>query len=163
MEEIYLLTKHNNRRKILNEGMKKHVREWSLKFQGKKLYDFLECFQSHSYKKVIIHGDLTASNIIYSEKKKRVNRIIDFTDAQIGDPAFNFAGLYWSFGPPNFTKDVLLSCYKTLESLDSIFNIVSKFYGLQPVFHELLYAIRNNQKVNWGAALDRFSYLYTKL
>jgi len=38
---------------------------------------------------------------------------------------------------------------------------ISKFYGLQPVFHVLLYAIENNQKVTWGFALQKFSYLYT--
>lgn len=119
--------------------------------------NFMDCFPSLSYKKSIIHGDLTASNIIYSRMKNRVNGVIDFTDAQIGDPAFDFAGLYWAFGP-EFTKEVL-SWYRSPESSNSLFDRVKSFYGLQPVFHELLYSIKNNQQINWDIAFHKFSYL----
>lgn len=118
---------------------------------------FISRYPSHTFKKSIIHGDLTISNIIYNERKSRVEAIIDFTDAQIGDPAFDFAGLYWSYGP-DFTKKVL-SWYKTSESIDGLFERVKTFYGLQPVFHELLYSVRNNQTINWNTALDRVSML----
>ena len=106
--------------------------------------------------KVLIHGDLTTSNILFQKEKGLVSGIIDFTDAQIGDPAFDFAGLYWSFGP-DFTTEVL-SHYQAADK-ESIFDRVQSFYGLQPVFHNLLYAIKENQHVDWETALDRFSYL----
>ncbi|WP_313800207.1 aminoglycoside phosphotransferase family protein [Cytobacillus sp.] len=118
---------------------------------------FINNYSNLSYQKTIIHGDLTASNIIYNKTLNRIEGIIDFTDAQFGDPAFDFAGLYWTFGP-DFTKEVL-SFYTSLESSDSIFKRVSSFYGLQPVFHELLYALKNEQKINWESALDRFFQL----
>ncbi|WP_375137316.1 phosphotransferase [Cytobacillus oceanisediminis] len=107
-------------------------------------------------KKVIIHGDLTTANILFNQEKGLVNGIIDFTDAQIGDPAFDFAGLYWSFGP-DFTKDVL-SYYKA-EDKESIFKRVQSFYGLQPIFHNLIFAVKENLDVNWETAFERFSYL----
>jgi aminoglycoside 2''-phosphotransferase len=129
--------------------------------QQREISSFFECFLEKypktTFSKVIIHGDLTVSNMIYCENKGRISGIIDFTDAQLGDPAFDFAGLYWSFGP-NFTKDVL-TYYKSQEPLDAIFERVSKFYGLQPVFHNLLYEIKNNKSINWDTALDRFFYL----
>jgi aminoglycoside 2''-phosphotransferase len=121
--------------------------------------NFINSYPSLSYKKSIIHGDLTTSNIIYNKKINRVDGIVDFTDTQIGDPAFDFAGLYWTFGT-DFTKEVL-SWYSTSELSDSIFRRVNTFYGLQPVFHELLYAIKNNQKINWESTIERFSYLKT--
>ncbi|MDW2879168.1 MULTISPECIES: aminoglycoside phosphotransferase family protein [Bacillaceae] len=119
--------------------------------------DFLEEFPGYSIKKSIIHGDLTASNIIYSEKKGRISAVIDFTDAQLGDPAFDFAGIYWAYGE-NFTKEVL-SWYQTNESADALFKRVQSFYGLQPIFHELLYDVRNGKKPDWKAGLGKFGAL----
>ncbi|PLR71203.1 aminoglycoside phosphotransferase family protein [Bacillus sp. UMB0728] len=119
--------------------------------------DFLEEFPGYSIKKSIIHGDLTASNIIYSEKKGRISAVIDFTDAQLGDPAFDFAGIYWAYGE-NFTKEVL-SWYQTNESADALFKRVQSFYGLQPIFHDLLYDVRNGKKPDWKAGLGKFGAL----
>ncbi|USK53158.1 aminoglycoside phosphotransferase family protein [Cytobacillus solani] len=118
---------------------------------------FINNYSSLSYKKTLIHGDLTPSNIIFNKTINRIDGIIDFTDAQFGDPAFDFAGLYWTFGP-DFTQKVL-SWYNNTECADLIFNRVRTFYGLQPVFHELLHVIKNKQKMNWESALDRFSQL----
>jgi aminoglycoside 2''-phosphotransferase len=109
-----------------------------------------------THQTVPIHGDLTTSNIIFNKKTGLVNGIIDFTDAQLGDPAFDFAGLYWAFGP-DFTREVL-SHYQSGEN-EAIFNRVQDFYGLQPVFHELLYAVKNQQRVNWNTALNGFMEL----
>jgi len=120
-------------------------------------YRFLDEFSELTNKKTIIHGDLTASNIIYNQEKECINGVIDFTDAQIGDPAFDFAGVYWAFGM-DFTKDVL-ECYSSVENKELLLNRVKNFYGLQPVFHELLYAIENNQEIDWETALNKFSAL----
>ncbi|TMU87268.1 aminoglycoside phosphotransferase family protein [Bacillus sp. BHET2] len=104
----------------------------------------------------MIHGDLTTANIIFQQERGLISGIIDFTDTQLGDPAFDFAGVYWSFGP-EFTKEVL-SHYE-LGDRESIFNRVQLFYGLQPIFHELLHEMKENRDVNWDTALERFSYL----
>ncbi|CAG9623338.1 aminoglycoside phosphotransferase family protein [Sutcliffiella rhizosphaerae] len=119
--------------------------------------EFIDSNQTLSFRKCIIHGDLTTSNIIYNENKGRLEGVIDFTDCQIGDPAFDFAGLYWALGP-KFTKDVL-EWYETSECKDSIYSRVSNFYGLQPVFHNLLYMIKNNKIIDWDSSLSRFTEL----
>ncbi|MGK7377518.1 phosphotransferase family protein [Planococcus sp. 1R117A] len=102
----------------------------------------------------VIHGDLTASNIVFKSAENRITGIIDFTDAQIGDPAFDFAGIYWDFGP-SFTQQVLEN-YRGTEKIEAIFKRVQAFYGLQPVFHELLYAMRNQQDIDCRDALKKF-------
>lgn len=101
--------------------------------------------------------ELTASNIIYRQEKECINGIIVFTDAQIGDPAFDFAGLYWAFGI-DFTKDVL-RWYSSNENKELLLDRVKNFYELQPIFHELLYAFEKNQTINWKTALKKFSTL----
>ncbi|WP_167751381.1 phosphotransferase family protein [Lentibacillus salicampi] len=116
---------------------------------------FLNDIPSLTFPQTIIHGDLTTSNILCDNGK--VNGIIDFTDAQIGDPAFDFAGFYWHFGP-DFTKKVLYF-YDGIESKDAIYHRAKAFYGAQPAFHEWLHAVRNESGADWNAALSRFTKL----
>lgn len=144
-ENLFLLTKKNIF-PYLNSEQKNEITEF--------FTEFIYSYPSLSYKNCIIHGDLTASNIIYNEGKELVDGIIDFTDSQIGDPAFDFAGLYWTYGP-KFTKEVL-SFYDTSETKDTIYSRVSNFYGLQPVFHELIYDIKNRQSINWDSTIGKF-------
>ncbi|MFD1864260.1 phosphotransferase family protein [Planococcus chinensis] len=102
----------------------------------------------------LLHGDLTASNIICQGGE--VIGIIDFTDAHIGDPAFDFAGIYWACGP-RFTRQVLRFYGGTQQT--ELFNRVRQFYGLQPVFHELLHAMELGSTQDWENALRKFHYL----
>ncbi|MFC4559001.1 phosphotransferase family protein [Virgibacillus kekensis] len=116
---------------------------------------FLDDYKACQQLDTIVHGDLTASNIIC--KNREVTGVIDFTDAQIGDSAMDFAGFYWGWGP-EFTHDVL-AWYEGKEPAASILKRVQGFYGLQPAFHELLHAVRNNNKAEWDYALARFMEL----
>ncbi|WP_257141141.1 aminoglycoside phosphotransferase family protein [Bacillus sp. AFS015802] len=126
-----------------------------------KVQDFFEeyliDYEKESINLGVIHGDLTTANILYKPEAGVVSGIIDFTDAQWGDPAFDFAGLYWSYGPC-VTKEVL-SHYRE-EGKEAIFKRVQDFYGLQPIFHQLVYAVKESRHVNWEQTLDRFLYLY---
>lgn len=119
--------------------------------------EFLSKYESVNL--AVIHGDLTTANILCDPETGMVSGVIDFTDAQWGDPAFDFAGLYWSYGP-GVTKEVL-SHYKA-EDKEDIFKRVENFYGLQPVFHELIYAVKENHQVDWKKALDRFLFLHSQ-
>lgn len=86
--------------------------------------------QKHSKK--LIHGDLTGSNLLYDQERDRLTGIIDFTDAMIGDPAIDFAGFYWDFGP-EFTR-LVLDHYEGDEEREVIYQRVEQFYGIQPLF-----------------------------
>ncbi|MFT8392160.1 MAG: aminoglycoside phosphotransferase family protein [Sporolactobacillus sp.] len=146
------------------------------------IYKFFQNYSLYSRPKVLIHGDLSASNILYDDDVQQLSGIIDFTDAQYGDPAFDFAGLYWQFGP-EFTKNVLsFYTFKTIKdpeepsirktnaklsssfsnqsdvSKEDLFTRIQSFYGLQPAFHELVYAVRNKQPID-PAIIQRFMTL----
>lgn len=114
---------------------------------------FLNNYMAFSYKKAPIHGDLSASNILFDRVENRISGIIDFTDAQMGDPAFDFAGIYWNYGP-EYTRKVL-SFYHSDESLEELLDRISRFYGLQPVFHEMLHSIENSVSID-QTMLTRF-------
>jgi len=123
--------------------------------------NFFHQYRNEESTKCVIHGDLTCANILYNPTHHLVTGVIDFTDAQISDPAFDFAGFYWDFGG-DFTRKVLAH-YDGTESVHAIYERVISFYGLQPVFHELLYAIRKgipidaNEKINKLLQLQKTS------
>ena len=118
---------------------------------------FFNQFTNKAKINCIIHGDLTCSNILFSPNSKLVSGVIDFTDAQISDPAFDFAGFYWDLGA-DFTMKVL-SYYEGTESAHTIFERVKDFYGLQPVFHELLHAVRNRLPIDANEKMQKLIQL----
>ena len=47
---------------------------------------------------VLIHGDLSASHVIYLADEPTINGVIDWADACLGDPAFEFARILNAYG-----------------------------------------------------------------
>ena len=47
--------------------------------------------------KTLIHGDLSEDHILLAPDREQLGGVIDFTDAGVGDPAFDFAFL-WAYG-----------------------------------------------------------------
>ncbi|MDQ0273183.1 phosphotransferase [Cytobacillus purgationiresistens] len=136
--------------KNLYDSVKKSVYPHLSENEIQEVSMIFERFINHrlhkEIKKTVIHGDLTLANMIYNDHVQTFTGIIDFTDAQFSDPAFDFAGFYWDFGP-EFTKKVL-KYYSGHEDTDQMFVRISQFYGLQPIFHEWLYMIEQNQPFN---------------
>ncbi|MFB4212486.1 phosphotransferase family protein [Shouchella sp. JSM 1781072] len=121
--------------------------------------DVFQSFLRHSHtyldgQTVPIHGDLTTSNMIYNVGNKKLAGIIDFTDAQLGDPAFDFAGLYWTYGS-DIVKQVL-SHYQTTLSKEAMLYRIEHFYGLQPLFHQLLHLQNHHRLDEAQPAIERF-------
>jgi len=48
-------------------------------------------------RRVVIHGDLTEDHVLLDPEAGRLAGVIDFTDAALGDPAYDFAFL-WAYG-----------------------------------------------------------------
>lgn len=115
---------------------------------------FLETLSTDTRLSVPIHGDLTTANMIYSQSEQKLVGIIDYTDAQIGDPAFDFAGLYWTYGLDTVLS--VLRYYKTDECKQGIVERVKRFYGLQPLFHHLLYLHEQKELDKASPFVNRF-------
>lgn len=80
-------------------------------------------FRDITFDPTLIHGDLTDRNILFDPAKQKLTRILDWSDAVFGDPAYDFAGLYemnTSLGE------------KTLEGLK---NTAEKNPGSHPGYH----------------------------
>jgi aminoglycoside 2''-phosphotransferase len=77
---------------------------------------------------VPIHRDLTGDHILVDPDVGCVAGVIDFADAQVNDPALDFAGL-WAFGE-RFVK-VVLDCYTG--AIDADFLARSRFPAVMNV------------------------------
>ncbi|TGB03557.1 phosphotransferase family protein [Halobacillus salinus] len=102
--------------------------EVSHNFEG-----FLSRDELFDFDTVLIHGDFGASNILWDPTTNRISGVIDFGEAEIGDPAYDFAGLLASYGQP-FVERCLSLCPEGEKVLDRITFYKSTF-ALQEALH----------------------------
>jgi aminoglycoside 2''-phosphotransferase len=55
--------------------------------------EYLEKIPHFKFRTALCHSDLTDQNLIIDPSNGKLNGVIDWGDARIGDPAFDFAGL----------------------------------------------------------------------
>ncbi|WP_202411530.1 HAD-IA family hydrolase [Halobacillus halophilus] len=76
---------------------RRHVNETFERFFEKEAFTFST---------TLIHGDFGPSNLLWDRKEERITGVIDFGEAGIGDPAYDFAGLLAGYGEA-FVKEGL--------------------------------------------------------
>ncbi|WP_020061861.1 phosphotransferase family protein [Bacillus sp. 123MFChir2] len=109
---------------------------------------FLEQLYTSTSLQTVIHADLTHNHILFHPHTKKLAGIIDIGDAQIGDPAFDFAGLYADYGH-DFTLEVYNNYISLTKSKDkTFFERITSFYQYSPILHDLVYGFEaNNEKI----------------
>lgn len=70
-----------------------------------------------NYEPRLVNGDIVPYHIIFDRKAKRINGIIDFGTAGIGDPAADFACMIYNYGE-NFLKQMALVYPEIGEAID---------------------------------------------
>lgn len=137
------------------EDVRKSIEALYLKFQ-QKLYPYMnkhsqaevtqnfEAFLSNdnllNFDTVLIHGDFGASNILWDANSKQIAGIIDFGETEIGDPAYDFAGLLASYGD-SFIK----RCLRLYPEGDNVFERI-KFYQSTFALQEALHGIEKDDR-----------------
>ncbi|WP_242217083.1 aminoglycoside phosphotransferase family protein [Bacillus cereus group sp. BfR-BA-01380] len=109
---------------------------------------FSEQLYTSSSLQTVIHADLTHNHILFHPHKKQIAGIIDIGDAQIGDPAFDFAGLYADYGH-DFTLEVYNKYTALTNNKDTtFFERIISFYQYSHILHDLVYGFEtNNEKI----------------
>ncbi|MGB3366729.1 MAG: aminoglycoside phosphotransferase family protein [Acidaminobacteraceae bacterium] len=98
-----------------------------------------------------LHGDFTDDHILVNNKNN-VSGIIDFGDLCIGDTAFDFAGIYSSYGKE--FMELVISNYKC--DVDANFRKrIEQFYIKQIPLHELLCGVESSNKGQIENAIKR--------
>ncbi|MEH6932003.1 MULTISPECIES: aminoglycoside phosphotransferase family protein [Bacillus] len=117
--------------------------------------NFFTCIAKSTFQNTIIHADFIHHHILFNNQNKTISGVIDFGDAQIGDPAFDFAGLYYDFGH-EFTTSV----YKHYSALVShrdplLIHRITTFYQYSPLLHNLIYNIETNNEIELNKSKEQ--------
>lgn len=139
--------------KKIERTLFKFVTQWQQEDIKNLFDDFFNNNIYTLYTPSIIHGDLTDSNVLIEQS--RVSGIIDFTDTQIFDPAFDFAGFYWDLGP-EFTQKIL-KFYRGKEDINNLYYRIKQFYGIQPIFHEILHQLEHDGNLNISDYMKKYN------
>lgn len=102
--------------------------------------DFLDDRKYWHFAPVFVHGDFDSSNMLY-QSGEGICGIIDFEEAGMGDPAWDFCCLLAEYGS-TFLKTVLKS-YQGIKDETLLKRI--RFHSKRTIFHEILYGIEYNQ------------------
>ncbi|HDR4905294.1 TPA: aminoglycoside phosphotransferase family protein [Bacillus cereus] len=111
--------------------------------------NFFACLATSTFQNTIIHADFTHHHILFNKQTKSISGVIDFGDAQIGDPAFDFAGLYYDFGD-EFTTSVYEQ-YSTLISHHDplLIHRITTFYQYSPLLHNIIYNFESENELEF--------------
>ncbi|MBJ8069793.1 MULTISPECIES: aminoglycoside phosphotransferase family protein [Bacillus cereus group] len=109
--------------------------------------NFFTCIAKSTFQNTIIHADFIHHHILFNNQNKTISGVIDFGDAQIGDPAFDFAGLYYDFGH-EFTTSVYEQYCSLISHNDPLLiHRITSFYQYSPLLHNLVYNIETNNRI----------------
>jgi aminoglycoside 2''-phosphotransferase len=98
--------------------------------------DFLNDEGNFSFRPVLVHRDLN-TNILFDKKRTEISGVIDWGDASIGDPAFDFCGFLHSQG--RSFVELILQGYRGL--IDESFRRRMEFYSKVIPYHVILGAM----------------------
>ncbi|WP_242236203.1 aminoglycoside phosphotransferase family protein [Bacillus cereus group sp. BfR-BA-01316] len=121
--------------------------------------NFFACIATSTFQNTIIHADFTHHHIIFDNQNKTISGVIDFGDAQIGDPAFDFAGLYYDFGR-EFTTSVYEQ-YSTLSSHHDplLIHRITTFYQYSPLLHNIIYNFETKNALEFIAGTKQLKVI----
>ncbi len=113
----------------------------------REFMDFLRIYSS-TMRVSLIHGDLYRDNVIVGYSGEKIEGVIDWEEACIGDPAIDFAAIAVDFPADQMMK--ILSCYSG--EMDKYFLKRIEFYWkIEPI-----YGILHNSVKNQDAKVDMY-------
>lgn len=98
--------------------------------------EFVDDPADFQFQPALIHRDLSGEHILFDPVRQLVTGIIDWEDAAIGDPAFDFTGLL-DYGP-EFMQEVLAG-YRGQQD-GGMLNRARFYYAIAPCY-EMLYGL----------------------
>ncbi|MBJ8051493.1 aminoglycoside phosphotransferase family protein [Bacillus cereus] len=117
--------------------------------------NFFTCIAKSTFQNTIIHADFTHHHILFNNLNKTISGVIDFGDAQIGDPAFDFAGLYYDFGH-EFTTSVYEQYSALISHRDPLLiHRITTFYQYSPLLHNLIYNIETHNEIELNKSKEQ--------
>lgn len=131
----------------LNQSLTNNLTSLQKSALNRLFENFFANIAKSTFQNTIIHADFTHHHILFNTQNKTISGVIDFGDAQIGDPAFDFAGLYYDFGH-EFTTSVYEQYSAVISHRDPLLiHRITTFYQYSPLLHNLIYNIETNNEI----------------
>jgi len=105
--------------------------------------NFLNIETHFQFASVLLHKDLSGGHILCEPSGEQIAGIIDWGDLSIGDPAYDFTGLWRVYGS-HFVEEVLAG-YES--KVDQTFRERIAFYSSKISFHKVLYRLHMRDSV----------------
>jgi aminoglycoside 2''-phosphotransferase len=103
---------------------------------------FLRTETHFRFQPVLIHADLVSEHILWDPDLERIQGVIDWGDAQLGDPALDFTGLYW-LGGRAFVERVL--CAYRLPPPESLWARI-EFYTRCAPYYQIRFGLESGEQ-----------------
>lgn len=127
------------------DHMRPDARDWVIHhFEG-----YLESPHLHAYPRTLKHGDFGGSNILFDPESQRINGIIDFGSACVGDPAHDIAAVS-TYGEAFLER--FYSTYPEVETMVERANFYKSTFALS----EALHGIKNGDESAFRAGMASF-------
>lgn len=111
---------------------------------------FVSVLKQSEITQSLIHADVESEHIIVDPKKQKLTGIIDFGDAHIGDPAYDFTFLEL------FESDFLHNVYETYTiPRDETFDMRRKFYLTRRIVSDLQHWIKFKDEKRVQSHVDK--------
>ncbi|MED1510057.1 aminoglycoside phosphotransferase family protein [Bacillus proteolyticus] len=121
--------------------------------------NFFANIAKSTFQNTVIHADFTHHHILFNTLNKTISGVIDFGDAQIGDPAFDFAGLYYDFGH-EFTTSVYEQYCSLISHNDPLLiHRITTFYQYSPLLHNIIYNFEAKNELEFIASTDQLKVI----
>jgi aminoglycoside phosphotransferase (APT) family kinase protein len=115
--------------------------------------------EEHNGPPKLIHNDLGAEHILLDQASGKITGIIDWGDVALGDPAFDFAGL-WVFAGEDFLQQVLRS-YSS--PIDQNFLERVRFVALCWALCDMKYGFKTNISLYFDTGLTALERIVANL
>ncbi|MBJ8103868.1 MULTISPECIES: aminoglycoside phosphotransferase family protein [Bacillus cereus group] len=149
--------------KVLQTKLNQYVTNSLTSLQKSALNRLFENFFANiaksTFQNTVIHADFTHHHILFNTLNKTISGVIDFGDAQIGDPAFDFAGLYYDFGH-EFTTSVYEQYCSLISHNDPLLiHRITTFYQYSPLLHNIIYNFETKNELEFIASTDQLKVI----
>ncbi|QWI15806.1 aminoglycoside phosphotransferase family protein [Bacillus wiedmannii] len=143
----------------LNQYVTNNLTSFQQSSLNRLFENFFTCIDTAIFQNTIIHADFTHHHILFDNQNKTISGVIDFGDAQIVDPAFDFAGLYYDFGH-EFTTSVYEQ-YSTLISHHDplLIHRITTFYQYSPLLHNMIYNFETKNELEFLAGTEKLKVI----
>ncbi|MCM3693770.1 phosphotransferase family protein [Neobacillus niacini] len=109
------------------------MREESQRQISTSFETFLDSKTCLNLNATLIHGDFGATNILWNPYTYNISGIIDFGGSDIGDPAYDFAGILSSYGEDFFNR--CLNLYPNRTEIAERVRFYRSTFALQEAVH----------------------------